>query len=72
MSKLNDLLYGRRRSSVKGKLYLVNRSGIPVTVTKEIRYTVVDGASHVHINGYEDLAQYCRKAGYAYRSGKTV
>lgn len=72
MSKLIDLLYGRRRSSVKGKLYLVNRSGSPVTVTKEIRYTVADGASHVHINGYEDLAQYCRKAGYTYRSGKAV
>lgn len=72
MPKLNDLLYGRRRSSVKGKLHLVNRSGDPVTVTKEIRYTVTDGVSHVHINGYEDLAQYCRKAVYAYRSGKTV
>lgn len=72
MSKLNDLLYGRRRSSVKGKLRLQNRAGEPVTVTKEIRYTVADGASHVHINGYEDLSQYCRKAGYTYRFGKTV
>lgn len=72
MSKLNDLLYGRRRSSVKGKLRLQNRAGEPVTVTKEIRYTVADGACHVHINGYEDLSQYCRKAGYTYRSGKTV
>ena len=72
MFKLNDLLNGKRRDSVKGKLHLVNRSGSPVTVTKEIRYTVADGASHVHINGYEDLAQYCRNAGYTYRSGKAV
>jgi len=72
MSKLTDVLYGKRRTNAKGKLYLVNRSGEPVTVTKEIRYTVTDGASHVHINGYEDLTQYCRKAGYAYRSGKAV
>lgn len=72
MFKLNGLLYGKRRASAKGELHLVNRSGDPVTVTKEIRYTVTDVASHVHINGYEDLAKYCRKAGYAYRSGKTV
>ena len=69
---LIDLLYGKNHDSVKGKLHLVNRSSSPVTVTKEIRYTVADGASHVHINGYEDLAQYCRRAGYTYRSGKTV
>jgi len=72
MSKLIDLLYGGKHDSAKGKLHLLNRTGDPVTVTKEIRYTVTDGASNVHINGYEDLAQYCRRAGYTYRSGKTV
>lgn len=72
MFKLNDLLYGKRRDSVKGKLHLVNRSGDPVTVTKEIRYTVTDRASSIHINGYEDLSQYCRRTGYTYRSGKAV
>jgi hypothetical protein len=69
---LIDLLYGKNHDSAKGKLRLQNRAGEPVTVTKEIRYTVADGASHVHINGYEDLSQYCRSAGYTYRSGKTV
>jgi hypothetical protein len=69
---LIDLLYGRSHSSSKGKIHLCNRSGGPVTITKEIRYTVTDGYSNIHINGYDDLLQYCRSAGYTYRSGKTV
>lgn len=36
---LIDLLYGRSHNSAKGKIHLRNRSGEPVTVTKEIRYT---------------------------------
>ena len=52
---LIDLLYGKNHDSAKGKLRLQNCAGEPVTVTKEIRYTVADGASNVHINGYEDL-----------------
>ena len=72
MSKLIDLLYGGKHDSTKGKMHLLNRSGTPVTVTKEIRFTVTDGASNVHINGYEDLSQYCRRAGYTYHSGKAV
>ncbi len=70
--KLIDLLYGRNHNSTKGKIHLCNRSGDPVTVTKEIRYTVTDGYSNVHINGYEDLSEYCRTAGHTYRSGKAV
>jgi hypothetical protein len=70
--KLIDLLYGRNHNSIKGKLYLRNRSGAPVMVTKEIRYTVTDGQSTVHINGYDDLSEYCRNAGYTYLSGKAV
>ena len=46
--KLIDLLYGRNHNSTKGKLYLRNRSGAPVTVAKEIRYTVTDGQSTSH------------------------
>ena len=70
--KLIDLLYGRNHNSAKGKLHLRTRSGYPVTVTKEIRYTVTDGQSNVHINGYDDLSEYCRTAEYTYRSGKAV
>jgi hypothetical protein len=70
--KLIDLLYGKSHNSIKGKLYLRNRSGDPVTVTKEIRYTVTDGQSTVHINGYDDLSEYCRTAGYTYLSDKSV
>ena len=69
---LIDLLYGRNHSSSKGKIHLCNRSGGPVTVTKEIRYTVTEGYSNVHVNGYDDLFEYCHIAGYTYRSGKTV
>lgn len=69
---LIDLLYGRSHNSAKGKLHLRNRSGGPVTVTKEIHYTVTDGYSNIHINGYDDLLQYCRSTGYTSRSGKTV
>ena len=69
---LIDLLYGRNHDSPKGEMHLRNRSCEPVTVTKEIRYTVTHGQSNVHINGYDDLSKYCRSAGYTYRSGKTV
>ena len=69
---LIDLLYGKNHNSAKGKTHHLNRSKDPVTVTKEIRYTVTDGQSNVHINGYEDLSEYCRTAGYTYRSGKAV
>ena len=69
---LIDRLYGRSHSSSKGIIHLCNRSGGPVTVTKEIRYTVTDGQSNVHVNGYDDLSEYCRIAGYTHRSGKTV
>lgn len=69
---LIDLLYGRKHDSAKGKIHLQSSSGEPVTVTKEIRYTVTDGQSNVHINGYDDLSQYCRSAGYTYRSGKAI
>lgn len=69
---LIDLLYGRSHSSSKGRIHLCNRSGRPVTVTKEIRYTVTDGQSNVHVNGYDDLSEYCRTAGYTYRYGKAV
>lgn len=69
---LIDLLYGRSHSSAKGKIHLRNRSGEPVTITKEIRYTVTDGYSNIHINGCDDLLQYCRSAGYTHHSGKTV
>ena len=70
--KLIDLLYGKSHNSIKGKLYLRNRSGDPVTVTKEIRYTVTDGQSTVQLNGYDDLSEYCRNVGHTYRSGKAV
>ena len=70
--KLIALLYGRNYNSAKGKIHLRNCSGEPVTITKEIRYTVTDGYSNIHINGYDDLLQYCLSAGYTYRSGKTV
>lgn len=70
--KLIDLLYGRNKNSTKGKIHLRNRSDEPVTVSKEIRYTVTDGQSTVHVNGYDDLSEYCRTAGYTYRSGKAV
>ncbi|HHV12324.1 MAG TPA: hypothetical protein GXX75_18775 [Clostridiales bacterium] len=70
--KLIDLFYGRNHNSTKGKFNLRNRFGEPVTVTKEIRYTVTDGQSNVHINGYDDLSEYCRTVGHTYRSGKEV
>lgn len=69
---LIDLIYGKNHNSIKGKIHLRNRSGDPVTVTKGIRYTVTDGYSHVHVNDYDDLREYCRKLGYTYPSGKAV
>lgn len=69
---LIDLLYSRNHSSSKGKIHLCSRTGNPVTVTKEIRYTITDGQSNVHVNGYDDLSEHCRYAGYTYHSGKAV
>lgn len=69
---LIDLFYGRKHSSSKGKIHLRNRSSEPVTVTKEVRYTITDGRSNIHVNGYDDLSEYCRTRGYTYPSGKPV
>ncbi len=69
---LIDLLYGRSHNSAKGKIHLRNRSGEPVTITKEIRYTGSDGYSNSPCTGYDDVLESCRSAEYTYRSGKTV
>lgn len=69
---LTDLLFGNNHDSAKGKIHLRNRAGAPVTVTKEIYYTITDGQSNIHVTGYEDLSDHCRFAGYTHRSGKPV
>ncbi|MGI6751553.1 MAG: hypothetical protein ACOX4U_02910 [Anaerovoracaceae bacterium] len=69
---LIDLIYGKNHNSIKGKIHLRSSSGNPVTVTKGIRYTIANGHSHVHVNDYADLREYCRNFGYTYPSGKAV
>ena len=69
---LIDLIFGNNHHSAKGKLHLRNRSGKPVTVTKEIYYTIRDGYSTIHVTGHDDLSEHCRMCGYTHRSGKQV
>ena len=55
---LIDLILGNNHLSAKGKMHLQNRSGKPITVTKEIYYTIADGDSRIHVTGYNDLSEH--------------
>lgn len=69
---LTDLLFGNNHHSAKDRMHLRNRSGEPVTLTKEIYYTIRDGNSRIHVTGYDDLSEHCSFARYSQRSSKPV
>lgn len=67
-----DCLFRRCKHSTYGTLYLVSPIREPVTVTKEIHYSIARGASTVHINSYDDLVAFCKNSGYRPTDGKKL
>jgi hypothetical protein len=67
-----DRVFRRCKRSTYGTLHLVSPNREPVTVTKEIRYSIARGASTVHINSYTDLVEFCNKSGYRATDGKKL
>lgn len=67
-----DFIFRRCKHSTYGTLHLVSANREPVTVTKDIRYSITRGASTVHINSYADLVEFCKKSGYTATDGKNL
>ena len=70
MKHLADWLFGHNKHCSYGRMHLLTKEGVPVTISKEIRYTVYCNGSEVHINGYEDLLSYCKASQYTTADGK--
>lgn len=67
-----DFVFRRCKHSTYGTLHLVSTNREPVTVTKEIRYSIVRGDSTVHLNSYDDLIDFCKKSGHRATDGKKL
>lgn len=67
-----DCIFRRCKHSTYGTLHLVSANKEPVTVTKEMRYSIARGASTVHINSYADLVEFCKNGGYKATDGKKL
>jgi hypothetical protein len=70
MKRFTDWLFGRNKHCSYGRIHLLTKDDVPVTISKEIRYTVYCNGSEVHINGYDDLLSYCRASQYTAADGK--
>ena len=70
MKRLTDWFFGKNRHCTYGKMHLLTKDGVPVTISKEIRYTVRCNGSEVHINDYDDLLGYCKVSQYTTADGK--
>ena len=57
---IKDRLFGSKILAV-GKRKYKKASG---AVTKDIRYTVKDGSSTIHMYSLEDVKHYCTRYGY--------
>ena len=62
--KLKDKLFGSKILAV-GKRKYKKANGTMITVTKDIRYTVKDGGSTIHMYSLEDVKHYCTRYGYS-------
>lgn len=49
---------------VFGSITYTNQDGQPVTITKEVRYCIMDGTSCVHVEDTVDLLEYCKMRKY--------
>ena len=67
-----DFVFRRCKRSTYGTMHLVSPVREPVTVTKEIRYSIARGASTVHINSYPDLVEFCKKGNYSATDGRKL
>ncbi|MGI5899236.1 MAG: hypothetical protein ACOX8S_04840 [Christensenellales bacterium] len=70
--QFKDFVFRRCKRSTYGTLHLVSPNREPVTVTKEIRYSISRGASTVHIISYTDLVEFCNKSSYKATDGKKL
>lgn len=60
---LKDKLFGSRLFAVGRRRYK-KAEGSTITVTKDIRYTVKDGSSTIHMYSLDDVEHYCACYGY--------
>ena len=60
---LKDKLFGSRLFAVGRRRYK-KAEGSTITVTKDIRYTVKDGSSTIHMYSLDDVDHYCTRYGY--------
>ena len=72
MKKLIDLLFGRSRHLVFGRLHLRRRTGDPITVEKSLRYTIRSDGAKITLNSYQDLVRYCREVGITRTDGSPL
>lgn len=61
--KLKDKLFDSRILAL-GKRNYKKADGNTITVTKDIRYTVRDGSSVIHMYDLDDVKHYCKNGGY--------
>lgn len=59
--KLKDKLFGSKILAV-GKRKYKKSDGAMITVTKDIRYTVKDGSSTIHMYNLDDVKSYCKRS----------
>ena len=59
-----DKLFGSRILAVGRRKY-TKADGTAITVTKDIRYTVKDGSSTIHMYSLDDVDHYCGRYGYS-------
>ena len=58
---LKDKLFGSKILAV-GKRKYKKADGATITVTKDIRYTVKDGSSIIHMYDLDDIKSYCKRS----------
>ena len=54
-----DKLFGSRILTIGRRRYK-KANGTTITVTKDIRYTVKDGSSTIHMYDLDDVKSYCK------------
>ena len=54
-----DKLFGSRILAI-GKRKYAKADGTTITVSKDIRYTVKDGSSTIHMYDLDDVKSYCK------------
>lgn len=58
-----DKLFGSKLFAV-GKRRYKKADGTTIIVTKDIRYTVKNGSSTIHMYSLDDVDHYCSRYGY--------